>query len=177
MELEGLVNSIVITEAEDRWVWRPNMDDGFSVKSLYVTLDVLLSPCIPITLFEAFAYRSMWKTALPSKVGAFAWQLFLNRTPRKDNLTRRGITHHGDAICVGCNRLEESAIHLFLHCDLAATVWYTVCRWLDVVIVLPPDIMMSYGLMVGSGRNKRVRKGFSIVWSRDVNGYSWTRIV
>jgi hypothetical protein len=56
------------------------------------------------------------------------------------------------------------AVHLFLYCDLAATVWYTLCRWFDVVIVLPPDIMMSYGLLVGSGRNKRVRMGFSIVW-------------
>jgi hypothetical protein len=30
--------------------------------------------------------------------------------------------------------------------------------------VLPTDVMMSYGLLVGSGRNKRIRKGISIVW-------------
>jgi hypothetical protein len=34
LELDGLLNPIGITQAEDRWVWRPNIDDGFSVKSL-----------------------------------------------------------------------------------------------------------------------------------------------
>jgi hypothetical protein len=32
------------------------------------------------------------------------------------------------------------------------------------VVVLPADVMMSYGLMVGSGRNKRIREGFFVVW-------------
>jgi hypothetical protein len=33
-----------------------------------------------------------------------------------------------------------------------------------VVVAPPADVMMSYGLMVGSGRNKRIREGFSVVW-------------
>ncbi|WJX73477.1 hypothetical protein P8452_57252 [Trifolium repens] len=39
-----------------------------------------------------------------------------------------------------------------------------ILRWLGVVVALPADVMMSYGLMVGSGRNKRIREGFSVVW-------------
>jgi hypothetical protein len=35
---------------------------------------------------------------------------------------------------------------------------------LGVVVAPPADVMMSYGLMVGSGRNKRIREGFSVVW-------------
>jgi hypothetical protein len=30
------------------------------------------------------------------------------------------------------------------------------------MVVLPADVLMSYGEMVGSGRNRRIRKGFSI---------------
>jgi hypothetical protein len=55
-------------------------------------------------------------------------------------------------------------IHEFLHCDFAGSIWYVVCLWLGVVTVLPADMMMSYGLLVDSGRNKRIRKGISIVW-------------
>ncbi|MCI16926.1 pantothenate synthetase [Trifolium medium] len=51
-----------------------------------------------------------------------------------------------------------------MHCDFAAQIWYAVCRWLGVVVVLPPDVMIMYGTLVCSGRNKRLKKGFSIVW-------------
>jgi uncharacterized membrane protein SpoIIM required for sporulation len=60
---------------------------------------------------------------------------------------------------------EETARHLFLHCRFAAAVWYALNRWLGgVVVVLPGEVLMSYGMLVGSGRNKKVRKGFSGVW-------------
>ncbi|CAJ2654329.1 unnamed protein product [Trifolium pratense] len=49
-----------------------------------------------------------------------------------------------------------------MHCDFAAQIWYAICRWLGVV--LPPDVMNLYGTLVGCGRNKCVKKGFSIVW-------------
>ncbi|MCI92963.1 hypothetical protein A2U01_0114261, partial [Trifolium medium] len=32
------------------------------------------------------------------------------------------------------------------------------------MVVIPPDIRMSYGLLVGCGGNKKIRKGYSIVW-------------
>jgi hypothetical protein len=69
-----------------------------------------------------------------------------------------------DAVCVECDNLRETTLHLFLHCEFAVVIWYTVCRWLGVVIVIPADIIMSYGVLVDSGRNKKVRKVHSIVW-------------
>jgi hypothetical protein len=53
---------------------------------------------------------------------------------------------------------------MFLHCSFTSAVWYDVCRWLGIVIVLPPEVLMSNSLLVGSGRNKRVMIGHSIVW-------------
>jgi hypothetical protein len=43
-ELEEVISHIVLTGAEDRWVWKPNEAEGFSVKSLYVFLEGVLLP-------------------------------------------------------------------------------------------------------------------------------------
>jgi hypothetical protein len=48
--------------------------------------------------------------------------------------------------------------------DYAAVIWYSVCRWLEVVVVLPAEVVMSYGVLVGSGSNKKIRRGYSVVW-------------
>jgi hypothetical protein len=43
-ELEEVVGSMVVTEVRDKWVWDPNVVEGFSVKSCYGALDTLLLP-------------------------------------------------------------------------------------------------------------------------------------
>jgi hypothetical protein len=45
--------------------------------------------------------------------------------------------------------------------DILQFIFY----WRGSTVVLPPQVMMSYDQLVGSGVNKRIRKGlFSIVW-------------
>ncbi|GAU32684.1 hypothetical protein TSUD_145580 [Trifolium subterraneum] len=136
-ELKLVIGNIIITEEIDGWVWRPNVAEGFSVKSLYQSLDHMLLT------------RNL---------------LFLDRIPTKENLCHRAILHNDESLCVACGGAVETSCHLFLHCDFAAAVWYAICRWLGVVLVIPREVLTSYGLMVGSGRNKRIKKGFSIVW-------------
>jgi hypothetical protein len=70
----------------------------------------------------------------------------------------------GENLCPLCGTVGETSNHLFLHCSFAAAVWYALNRWLGVVVVLPGEVILSYGHLVGSGRNKRIRKGFSSVW-------------
>ncbi|MCH84701.1 putative ribonuclease H protein [Trifolium medium] len=164
LEIEEVINNVVITEVEDRWVWSPNVDEGFSVKSLYFALDELLLEHTNLNTFQTFVFKNIRKGAVPSKVSAFAWQLFLDRIPTKENLARRGLVRIEDTTCSLCDERAETSCHLFLHCRFAAAVWYAINRWLGVVVVLPAEPMMSYGLLVGSGGNKKIRKGFSIVW-------------
>jgi hypothetical protein len=83
-------------------VWGLNVTDGFSVKSLYLYLEHLVLPQHMLSLLQAFSFRTIWKSAVPSKVGAFAWQLFLDRIPTKQNLSRRVILRHDEATCVSC---------------------------------------------------------------------------
>ncbi|WJX78360.1 hypothetical protein P8452_61591 [Trifolium repens] len=63
-----------------------------------------------------------------------------------------------------CGEMAETSRHLFLHCYFAAAVWYHLNRWLGVRVVLPPEVMLSYGQLVGSGGYKKIRKRLSIVW-------------
>ncbi|CAJ2647023.1 unnamed protein product [Trifolium pratense] len=135
-ELEEAIRHMVITEMDDRRVWAPNEADGFSVKSLYVFLEGTLLPVDNLDDFERMTFKNIWKTPVPSKVCALAWQLCLDRIPTKENLVKRRIMRDEDALCSICGTM----------------------------VVIPPDIMMSYGLLVGCGGNKKIRKGYSIVW-------------
>jgi hypothetical protein len=79
-------------------------------------------------------------------------------------LCKRGILNRDETRCPLCNLEMESTLHLFLHCPFASAVWYALNRWLGVMVVPPWDVVMSYGQLVCSGRNRKIRKGFSSVW-------------
>jgi hypothetical protein len=63
-----------------------------------------------------------------------------------------------------CAEKVETTNHLFLHCGFATNIWYTINRWLGVMFILPPNLSLSYVMLVGSGTNKKCRKGYSLVW-------------
>jgi hypothetical protein len=163
-ELEDMIGRITITESLDSWIWRPDTHDGFSIKSLYLSLEGMLLPRSNFTSLESVSFTYIWKHVVPSKVSALAWQLLLDRLPTKENLCRRGILQQDVSACGLCGGSVESSRHLFLHCNFSAAVWYDLCRWLGLVIVVPPDVTMSYAHMVNGGTNKRVKRGYSIVW-------------
>jgi hypothetical protein len=155
-----LINQVTVTEANDRWEWSLAIQDGFWVKySLYVFLERTLLNHDPRSPLESFAFKHIWKSGVPSKVRAMAWQLFLDRIPTRDNLRYRGVIGNGDNLFPVCAGDTETRRHLFLHCRFAAGVWFLVIRWLGVITVLPPNAML-----VGFGSTKKRRKSFSIVW-------------
>jgi hypothetical protein len=134
------------------------VDERFTVKSLYVALDGMLLVLENLNTSQAFAFKNIWKSTVPSKVSSLAWQLLLDRIPTRQNLRRRNVIRSHDAYCPFCALEVESARHLFLHCRFTAAVWYALNRWLEVMIVLPPDPLMSYCLLVGTGGNKNLGK-------------------
>jgi hypothetical protein len=163
-ELEAVINNVGIVDTEDRWIWNPDIEGGFSVKSLYDYLDQFLLPHNTLTQLAKFAFKGIWKTPVPSKVAALAWQLMLEKIPTRDNLCRRGILQIEEALCPLCNGAVESVCHLFLHCPFTSAVWYGLNRWLGVVVIIPSDVIMSYEQLVARGPNKKIRRGFSGVW-------------
>jgi hypothetical protein len=72
---------MVITEVADSWAWRPNVEDGFTVKSLYVYLQRSLLPQNVLLQSAQIAFKNIQKSVVPSKVSALTWQLLLGRIP------------------------------------------------------------------------------------------------
>jgi hypothetical protein len=163
-QLMEVLERVAISVTEDSWVWHPGKGDDFSVKSTYVFLDHLLSIYVQRSTLDSFTYKFIWKSGVPSKVSALAWQLLLDRIPTRENLRRRGIITTGNSRCPLCNEVEESACHLFLHCRYTTGFWYAIYRWFGVCVMLLPSLPVSYAMLVGCGSNKKRRKGLLIVW-------------
>jgi len=110
---------MVWTNQEDAWRWRLKETGAFSVKSAYEKLEGLVATDDLWGEEEKRVFENLWKNLAPSKVVAFVWKVFLNRVPIKHNLALRNVLPPDEStLCVMCNMVEESSIHLFLHCEL-----------------------------------------------------------
>jgi hypothetical protein len=118
---------------------------------------------------ELRVFNNIWKSLAPSKVIAFSWKLLWNRIPARSNLALRGIQAVGDVTgCVHCIDREENDSHLFLFCDFASQVWNAIFQWLDLVIVLPPNLFLLFDCLTGAAANRKIRKGFALIWHTTV---------
>jgi hypothetical protein len=114
-------------------------------------------------------FKNLWKCGAPSKVCAFSWQLILDRIQTKDNLLKRRIINVQQGQCVMCSSAQETATHLFLHCNFAATVWYGIMRWIGFTIVLPNAVVSSLAVLLNCVKAKNQRRGLCFIW----NVYMW----
>jgi len=103
----------------------------YTVQSAYNFLNANVTADLPVSV------SSLWHKDVPLKVTLFAWRLFRNRLPTKDNLFRRQIIVMDAQACVGdCGEMETSH-HLLLHCNFFGAVWYFIFRWLGIYAVMP----------------------------------------
>jgi hypothetical protein len=151
------------------WVWTFEDGGSFSVRSAYLLIGSIFSPESSLGDHVIRVLKNIWKSPTPSKVIAFAWKLLRNRLPTKVNLLYRGIqVNGGSTSCVHCLGREEDASHLFLLCDFASNVWKAIFRWLGLVIVMPPNIVVLYDCFVAAAGSKKMRSGYSLIWHASV---------
>jgi len=121
----------------------------FSVRSVYKFLTAQPPTATPMPV------SSLWHKDVPLKVVMFAWRLFWDRLPTKDNLFRRGVLDQNSLECVaGCGSVESSA-HLFLHCNVSGSVWHLIYGWLGISAAAPqflPDHFIHFSFLGGSGK-------------------------
>jgi hypothetical protein len=142
---------------------------GFTVNSAYLLLVKEFNPpALPDTMLE-LVFKNLWKCGAPSKVCAFSWQLILDRIQTKDNLVKRRIINEQQGQCVMCGSAPELAIHLFLHCNFAAAVWYGIIHWLGFIIVLSNTIVSSLAVLLNCAKSKSQKRGLCFIW----NVYMW----
>jgi hypothetical protein len=128
----------VLREGSDEWCWKPEEGGAFSVNSCYKLLKrvFLIEDNIPDGDAQVFGY--LWKCKTPSNVLAIAWTILLERIPTRVNLAYRGVLNVEESRnCVLCRRVEETALHLFLHCEVVLKVWQWVMSGLHFHFVIP----------------------------------------
>jgi hypothetical protein len=163
--LKEILESFVFSLNEDEWIWKPDPEGKFSVKSAYNLLLEELRWGEELEEEVAVVFDQIWENLAPSKVIAFSWQLLYDRIPTRRNLEVRGLLClEMPWECLGCVGSVESSIHLFLHCPSAMLVWNEVFRWIGVVIVTPPSLVVLFEVMRGSAKNKKTRLGFLMIW-------------
>ncbi|PWA93092.1 RNA-directed DNA polymerase, eukaryota [Artemisia annua] len=118
--LQKTIESTMLSNMEDRWVWDLNGDGVFRVKDVRTLLDECFLPKAPTA--------TRWVKYVPIKINVFAWKVFLDRLPTRSNLQHRGI-HVSDSLCPICSSVQEDSSHLFFSCSLVTDVIRLVCRW------------------------------------------------
>jgi len=95
----------------------------------------------------------------------FAWRMFRDRLPTKDNLYRHHVIDIEDHSCIeGCGEVETSS-HLFLHCNFFGSVWNQILRWLGVSSVMPCDVLTHFNqFSFFGGAAKSRRSILQIIW-------------
>jgi hypothetical protein len=169
-ELLEYIQPFAPSVREDVWLWREDRDVGFTVSSCYFLLLRMFRENRTLDACTNFAFSKIWNCGIPSKVSAFSWQLLLDRIPTKENLCKRRIITHQQSVCILCNACMESSLHLFLHCDLAAKVWYEIMYWLGAVIIVPPSIASAFVCLVDHGQGKKEKVCLSLIW----NSFVWS---
>jgi hypothetical protein len=166
-QLEQIIMGFTPSVSTDAWNWRANGEDGFTVKSCYDLLYTSLGPARGSDLLFDFVFSNVWKCAAPSKICAFSWQLLLDRIQTKDNLWRRRMINEQQ--CMFCVGNIETSVHLFLHCAVAAKVWYGVMKWLGLFLTIPPNLSISLAIFAGCARDKATKEVLILIW----NAFVW----
>jgi len=132
---------------------------AFSIHSVYKFL--IAQPHVD----SLVAVASLWHKDVPFKVVLFAWRVFRDRLPTKDNLFKRGVINHASRACVtGCGS-DESSGHLFVHCNIFGSVWHFIYRWLGVSSVAPrqvPDHFNQFSYNIGTSKVRR--SVLQVIW-------------
>ncbi|GKC25220.1 hypothetical protein Tco_1027370, partial [Tanacetum coccineum] len=81
--LQVLIEAVVLSNADDRWVWDLNWEGTFHVKDARKIMDDFFLPKASVA--------TRWIKYVPIKINVFTWKLHLDRLPTRVNLVRRGV--------------------------------------------------------------------------------------
>ncbi|XP_058732761.1 uncharacterized protein LOC131604333 [Vicia villosa] len=104
---------------EDVLCWWPEKSGEFSVKSAYHLclqgkFDKLPGPS---RCPDQKIWKLMWNAPVQPRIHNFLWRVIKDILPTRDNLRKKGIQL--EDLCPFCHNEQESAQHLFIHCDFA----------------------------------------------------------
>lgn len=66
--------------------------------------------------------------------------------------------------------MEESATHLFLHCEVVSKVWIKMVNWVNVNFITLPSLGTHLDCWFNEVSTKKARKGLLMIWHATI----WT---
>nr|XP_043639597.1 uncharacterized protein LOC122610694 [Erigeron canadensis] len=130
-DLLSRISQVSLTDKEDSWRSTIDPDGIFSVKSI--------KRCIKATVHGPNCWIFPWNKLAPLKVNIFCWRLEMNRIATSDLLQNRNIVVPS-SLCILCKAMNETANHLFLHCDFAEQLWGFIRSWVKLPVSNPESI-------------------------------------
>ncbi|GJY35856.1 RNA-directed DNA polymerase, eukaryota [Tanacetum coccineum] len=123
--LGDIISPIVLSNSNDRWLWRLDSAGDFSVKSARCYIDDSFLPKVEVS--------TRWIVSIPIKVNIFAWKVCLDKLPTRLNLSIRGLDIPS-ILCPNCYIAVKSTAHILFSCDMARQLMCKVARWWEVEI-------------------------------------------
>jgi len=155
----------------DGWVrvWRPEDGGGFTVKSCYKLLERLFLLNDEVSVGEEVVFSSLWKCRAPSKVLAFSCTLQLDRIPTRMNLPAREVLEPDSSNnYVFCRRRGETAVHLFIHCEVVSRVRLGVMSWLQFSFITPHNLFVHFECWENEAKSKKLTLSFRLIWNASI---------
>lgn len=112
---------MVRNQVADKACWNSDSVRGYSIRNgLEIVSRLHSSVELAARCLEAIS--SVLDSVIPYRIKAFGWRCMLNRLPKHDLLSRKGISlSHQEAFCVFCLDVMESLNHVFLNCKVTKT--------------------------------------------------------
>jgi len=163
--LLALIEGVALGEGDDKWMWMSEDGGIFLVSSSYRVLEGVVFMDGGVSAFEEGVFGNIWKSQAPSKVVAFSWMALLDRIPTRANFAlRRVLTQEDPRSCVMCGHEEETATHLFLHCEVAWSFWRLLLDWLGINFVTPQNLFTHFVCWSNGANSRRVKKAYWLIW-------------
>jgi len=164
-QLTAVIGAVELSEVEDLWVWRPGEEGWFTVRSAYKIVEAILQVGNRWGVEEEKVFGLISRSRAPSKVVALTWKALWDRIPTKQNLARRKIIDlTASKDCLWCEVVEETSIHLFIHCRMACSVWTKILGWCGINFITPHNLFSHLQCCFAELRGKIFRKGFWLIW-------------
>ena len=144
----------MVSREEDRWVWKGEGLQSFSVSSVY---SLVMRDCV------VDSSSQLWSCKVVPSTLFTAWRVLENKIATKANLVRCGAVVDSSLCCL-CGKEENHYRHLFFECSFAWRVWCLCFKWLDVSFVYHRDPISIFVQFRMSQSSKLINDVWSSIW-------------
>ncbi|KAJ0824439.1 putative reverse transcriptase zinc-binding domain-containing protein [Helianthus annuus] len=132
-ELMAILSQTNLSRNSDRWVWKGENDQEFSVKEVRITLSRSIDLNEPPDNY-------FWNNWAAQKCSMFVWRAVKGRIPTATQLRERGVPIPSGR-CRLCDNEEETPDHVLVRCREAKGVWEQIGQWVKLQTITQKETL------------------------------------